>query len=145
MTSQFRSDAREGTKYLGLGIVWWIILLVVALIIGIAGWAFTVATSEVKGQGDAVIQRNSAENWLAAQKRFEDNYADIDATIVKIEQARPRITDGSATEEERIRFDGLRSYCASVVADYNADARDFLQEEFRAADLPSSISPSTCN
>ena len=39
---------------------------------------------------------------------------------------------------------GARTYCASVVADYNALSRKYTAAEFKAADLPASLDAGAC-
>ena len=55
-----------------------IIGLVLAFVLVIwGGFALKVALSGPKGVGDAIIQKNSAENWTKAQAEFENLYAGI--------------------------------------------------------------------
>jgi len=121
-------------------IVWlWIVAFVALALIGIGVWGFRVATAPIKGQGDAAITKYSAENWTSAQARFEDMYADIEATDRKIEVAQARLdkNPGDKTAEQTLA--GTVNYCLEVVGDYNAEARKYLAENFRAADLPDQI------
>lgn len=119
--------------------VWVLIFIIGAAVIGVGAWGFRVLTSEVKGEGDAIIQRNSAENWTAAQARFEENYAEIVATDLKIIDAKARMEASPDDEYAEATYYGTQSYCRSVVADYNADANKFLAGDFRSADLPEYI------
>jgi hypothetical protein len=45
----------------------------VIFLISWAGFAISVAMSGPKGQGDAIKQKNSAENWTAQQAKFESS------------------------------------------------------------------------
>lgn len=134
-----REDRREATRWLGLSILWWLVILIAITLVSIAIWGITVAVSGVKGQGDAVIEKNSAENWTEAQATFERNYADVIATDIKIDNAYTLWQSDRQDKTLQQTYTGLVSYCLSVVAEYNADARSFLSEEFRAADLPEQI------
>lgn len=117
------------------------ILLGLAVLAIIAGgiWGFRVAASDVKGQGDAARTKNSAPNRIAAQERFETLYADIKAADERIDvmaaakKASP--TDLVATTN----YTGAVNYCIQIRADYNAEARKYTAEQFRAADLPAQI------
>lgn len=121
-------------------IVWLSIAGVAALIlIGIAAWGFRVATAPIKGQGDAAMVKYSAQNWTAAQARFEDMYADIEATDRKIEVAQASLDKNPDDKTAQQTLTGTVNYCLEVVGDYNAEARKYLAEDFRAANLPDQI------
>lgn len=128
--------ARGAGWRFGVGIL--VVLLVIALI-SIGVWGFKVVTSDVKGQGDATVQKNSANNRIAAQARFEDLYADIKATDAKLDAARDKAEANPKSQVAQTEFTGLQNYCLDVVADYNAEARKYLAEQFRAIDLPAQI------
>lgn len=118
---------------------WTIFTLLLIAAIGWAIWAFTVATSDVKGQGDAIIEKNSAENWVAAQERFEEMYADIVASDQKIPNALAALEADPENPTLRTEHTGLVNYCLSAVGDYNAEARKYSARDFRSADLPEHI------
>lgn len=121
-------------------IIWLSIAGLVALvIIGIGAWAFRVATAPIKGQGDAAMVKYSAENWTAAQARFEDLYADIEATDRKIEVAQASLDLDPDDKTAQQTLLGTKNYCLEVVGDYNAEARKYLAEDFKAVDLPAQI------
>lgn len=134
-----REDRSEARKWFGLGIIGWIVIVLVAILISVAVWGLTVAFSGIRGEGDAIIENNSAENWTSAQARFEQNYAEIKSTDVKIDNAHAMWQADPDDKTLQQTYSGLVSYCLSVVADYNADARSFLSEDWRSADLPQQI------
>lgn len=140
-----RRDIDRATAW-GAGriFLWVLVVIIVIGALGAAIWGITVATSGVKGQGDGVIQKNSAENWLDAQARFEENYAEYESTIFKIEQAATALEADPNNAVLFTNYQGTVNYCASLVADYNADARNYLREDFKAADLPDQIDVRTC-
>lgn len=113
------------------------IVLIVALSWGV--WALKVATSGVVGQGNAIIQKNSAQNWTKAQGEFESMYAEIEATDRKITVAKTALDLDKNDLTAKQTYIGTQNVCLSMVADYNAKARTFLAEDFRAADLPGQI------
>lgn len=119
--------------------VWIGVVLLVVALVSVGVWGFKVATSDVKGQGDAVVQKNSANNRIAAQERFEDLYADIKATDAKIAPARKAVKVNPTTVNQT-NLTGLINYCLDVVGDYNAEARKYTSADFRAIDLPAEIS-----
>jgi len=137
--SDYRDARREANKFAVWGIGWWLIVIVILLVLSVAGWGISVAVSGIQGQGDAIKQKNSAENWTAAQAGFEQSYQDIISTDQKIVLAYEQV---QAFPEDKTVFQtytGLQSYCLSAVAEYNADARSYLLEDFRASDLPQEI------
>ena len=119
-------------------VVWIAIAVVLVGVLAIAIWGFKVATSDIKGQGDAQRQKNAATNRIAAQERFESLHAEILAADQRIGILAGAVkADPSYTNKTNLT--GAQTYCLSVVADYNAEARKFTAAQFRAADLPASI------
>lgn len=114
-------------------------LLALALI-GIGLWGFRVATSPIKGTGDAAITKNSSANWTAAQARFEDLYAGIIAADRKLDAAAERLAANPDDLTLQQTHAGIQSGCITLVGDYNAEARKYLAEDFKASDLPDQIS-----
>lgn len=137
------SDWREAKKEMNragrFGIGWVIAILVIVALIGAAFWGISVLTSAPKGIGDAVVKKNSSSNWTAAQARFEDMFQDVLATDKKITVAATALALDPDDKTLQANFTGTTNYCISVVGDYNAEARKFLSQEFRAADLPDQI------
>lgn len=121
---------------------WLIVVLVIVLaaVITAVLWGLRVATSDVKGQGDAEIIKNDARNRIRAQEGFEKLFADIQVadrnltTTARVLRAKP--TGDLKLETELL---GQKHYCAGLVAEYDAKARSFTQQDFRAADLPQKI------
>ena len=121
------------------GAIWIIGVLVFFLLIGVVWWGFTVAASDPKGRGDAIKEKNSSTNRIAAQQRFEDLYADIRATDAKLAPAKAALDQNPSSQVRQTDFTGLTNYCLDAVGDYNAEARKYLSSQFRAIDLPSQI------
>jgi hypothetical protein len=142
--TELRDARREANRFAMWGIGWWIIVILVALAIGAGIWGLTVALSGVKGQGDGVIQKNSSQNWLDAQARFEENYQEYESTLVRIDVFHEAHLADPDDAIAKTNWLGSISHCTDVVADYNADARNFLREDFRASDLPESLDPDAC-
>lgn len=133
------SEFKEANRGIRWGIGWWLILIVIFALVGAALWGISVAVSGPKGVGDAVIKKNSSENWTAAQAKFEDMYADIVASDRKIDVAAATLATDPEDKTFQQTYAGIQTYCLSVVGDYNAEARKYLAEEFRSADLPAEI------
>ena len=119
---------------------------VVAIVIAFLGliaaaiWGINVAISGARGQGDALAQHNSSANWVAAQARFEDLYSEIEQADLKVADAHVRMEREPENRTAEDNYYGTQAYCRSVIADYNAEARKYLAEDFRSVDLPERIS-----
>lgn len=137
--SDWKEERRELNRFGRFSLGWALLIVAVVLLAGAAVWGITVAVSGPKGQGDAEIKKNSAENWVAAQAQFERDYQDILATDQKITNAYTALQANPDDKTLQTNYAGLTSYCLSKVAGYNADARSFLSEDFRSADLPAEI------
>lgn len=114
-----------------------IVLFVGALSVGI--WYFKVATSDIKGQGDATVKVNSADNRLFAQGNFHDLYNEIKASDKKLDQAAADVAANPGDKTYATNYTGLKAHCLDVVAQYNAAARKISQAKFRDEDLPAQI------
>lgn len=110
--------------------------------VAVAAWWFAygskVLASEPIGKGDAIIEKNSAANWLKAQADFEDLYAGIEAQDQMIGLLY-EAAEKDPSEYNSANYAGARLVCLDLVGDYNAKARSYLSEEFRSADLPARI------
>ena len=139
-TDEDRRDIRRDTRFLGgLSIGWTVIIVIVVLALIAAIWGISVAVSGPKGQGDALREKNSAENWTKAQKEFHQRYESIkaaDKTIVLYHKTMVADPTDSVAKQN---YTGAVAGCNSAVADYNTLAESYLAEQFRDADLPSRI------
>ena len=121
---------------------WVVVVVIVALglVLGAGIWALKVATSDVKGRGDAEVIKNDARNRIRAQEGFEKLFTDIqaaDRNLTTTADALKRKPGDVKLETELL---GQKHYCAGLVADYDAKARSFSQQDFRSAELPAKIS-----
>jgi hypothetical protein len=117
----------------------WIVVIVIvglALVLGAGVWLLRVATSDVKGQGDAEIIKNDARNRIRAQEGFEQLYQDVVAADKNVNLTAEALKLDPASVKLKTELNGQRQFCNDLVGKYNAKARSFTQEEFRAADLP---------
>ena len=134
-----REERRQANMWMGLGIKWWIIiaLLIAGFIIG--AWLFNVTTSGVKGQGDAQIEKNSAQNWVQAQADFHRYYEGILADDRKIDDTAAELEESPDDAVLKTNLTGLKNHCQDLVATYNTKAQSFLSQDFRDAGLPERI------
>lgn len=130
---------KEAAKGIGAG---WLVLIVILILGGLisAGiWALGVATSGIKGQGDAVKTNNSAENWTAKQAFFEDKYEAIKAADQKIGLYAKAAAADPKDKTAATNLQGITSQCINYVAEYNAESRKFLSQDWKSVDLPTEI------
>ncbi len=121
-----------------------IALSIIAGIIGLTlliwgGWAISVAVSGPKSQGDAIKTKNSAENWTAAQARFEKQYQSVIAADRKIAVHKSALDADPTNPTLQTNLTGVTTVCMSATADYDAESRKFLSEDFKSTDLPYQI------
>lgn len=124
----------------------WVIIglaLALALVTGSVVWVVRVGLSDAKGRGDAEVIKNEARNRIRAQEGFEKLYADIQAADQRLTltaDALARKSGGDVRLETELL--GQKHFCLGLVSEYNAKARSFSQQDFRAADLPREVDQS---
>jgi len=107
--------------------------------IGAAIWAFRTASSDVKGRGDAVQNKNSGINRVGAQERFQTLYNAVLAADQRIDvmAAAAKKTPGDLVAQTNLT--GATNYCIQAVADYNAETHKYSARDFRDPELPYEI------
>lgn len=138
-----RDDRREVRKGAFYVLRWVLAIILVVTLIGWALWALGVATSDIRGRGEAVKTKHSSTNRIAAQERFEDMAADITAANQRIATTAAAAKANPDDYTARVNATGAITYCQQAVAQYNAEARKYTAAQFRAADLPASFDAST--
>jgi len=117
-------------------------LVLLVVLIGAAIWWFSfgaqIVSSKPIGQGEAIIQKNSSENWLKAQTEFEELYAAIETADRNIVIAHQAYENEDSVFNER-NYTGAQMTCQDLIGQYNAKARDYLAADFKAVDLPDQI------
>lgn len=135
-----------------------VVMFVLLILVGL--WGLGVLTSPVRGAGDAYAQKNSAGNWVYAQKQFQSEAKTFDTRKVQITDANralvawragPHPADGMAvyTDAEHGRnlettLTGLTTGCQNIAAEYNTDSHAYLSRQFKDADLPERLDPNAC-
>lgn len=112
------------------------------LAISAGAWGLGVAVSGPKGRGDAISAKNAAGNWTSAQARFEELYSGIQSADKKTELAEERLAANPTDLTLQQQLAGVQSGCISLVAEYNAESRKFLSEDFKSVDLPYQVETS---
>jgi hypothetical protein len=110
---------------------------IILLTVGV--FVLRVVLSDPVGEGNAIIQKNSANNRIAAQERFESLYQEVVSSDQKITAAQQALDLTPDDKTLKQNLNGIINYCISVRAEYNAEARKFSSEDFRSADLPYQI------
>lgn len=124
-------------------IIWTAIAVVIGVILLTwAAFAVSVALSGPKGVGDAIKTKNSASNWTAAQKEFEKRYEEVKTLDRQIAVHTKALESDPKNVILQTNVTGVTSGCMGAVADYNADSRSYLMEEFKSVDLPYQINDS---
>lgn len=108
-------------------------------LVSVGVWGFRVATSDIKGKGDAIINKNNGVNRVIKQEMFEQMYAGIKADDDKIQTSLDAYRRNKSYTNE-VNLNGVIQHCQQAVQDYNAEARKYSSEDFRAVDLPAQIS-----
>lgn len=118
----------------------WVLCIVAAVtVLSLGVWAFKVATSDVKGRGDANLIKNNATNRVQVQGEFNQRYQDILAADRRITVAYTALQADKTDQVLQTRYSGAVSYCLGAVGEYNAAARTYTKQDFRDADLPAQI------
>lgn len=139
-TKQDRDDFRSDARFLGGQTVKWVIVTIAIIgLIGAAIWGIRVATSPVRGQGDAYQQKNSAKNWVTKQKEFNQRYQSIKAMDKNITVAAAELKAQPNSQVKQVNYAGLVRNCNDAVGEYNSLAREYDARDFRDADLPAEI------
>jgi hypothetical protein len=133
---------KDGAKGLGAGLIVTIVLLAVMALIGGIVWIYGVATSGIKGQGDAIKINNSAQNWTEKQGMFEDKYAGIVAYDKEITRYAVQLAEDPKDRMTKELHNGVTAACVMEVKEYNAESRKFLSQDWKSIDLPAQITES---
>ncbi len=135
---KFDDETRQGFWY-----GWkWIAASILAIVVIIAGlWGLGVIAAPWQGKGEAYKQKESGTNRIAAQERFETMYADVLASDQRLDILAQAKKDSPDSVVAVSNYTGAVAYCIQIRNDYNAEARKYTAEQFRASDLPAKLSP----
>jgi len=125
--------------------VWIALAVIFFAALGGLIWVLGVASSPVKGAGDAFKQQQSGTNRIAQQAFFEDTYADFESTVAKIQPAKDALKRDKDNPLLQEQLTGTINYCLDVVADYNAQSRKYLAADFKSIDLPAQLNRNACS
>jgi hypothetical protein len=138
------------------------VISALVLLLPVAIWGLVVAFSWLAGQGDADIQKNSANNWTSAQAGFQrDNQTyqtfltqirDAKQRVADYEKAHPNLGNGTPFDPIQQRDDDLRDtvqaltqQCQNTASSYNTASQSYLSKDFKDAGLPEMLDPERCS
>jgi hypothetical protein len=113
----------------------------VLAVLGIAVWGFKVATSDIKGSGDATRQINSADNRIGSQEHFHTLMADILKSDRALDIAAADKAAHPGDDFYATNYSGMVKHCIDVVEQYNADAQKVSKSKWLDPNLPQIINP----
>jgi hypothetical protein len=126
----------------------WLLLIAILVIGGVTSaviWGIGVATSNIKGAGDLEKINNSAENRRNKQEQFEKLYAAVETNKGLVAQHKANVEANPNDQTAKQTFEGVKSLCINSVNKYNAEARKVTSMDWKAADLPESLTTHGCN
>jgi hypothetical protein len=135
---------KEAAKGLSEGTLWLIGIIVLGMIVGGVVFAINVATSNARGAGEAEIKNNSAENRIEKQERFEKLYAKVKTNEDLVAQHTASLAATPDSIQIKTVLEGVKSACNASVNEYNAEARKVTSMDWRAYDLPESLTNTRC-
>lgn len=128
----------------GISVVGCFFIVIVLIVVSSVGvWLGKVYFAEEIGRGNAEIQIQSAPNRISAHRYFYDlcvsvqnAEASLDAQTRQLEQT----TDEASRNRIMTNIASLHTTRQSGINMYNADSADYTAGQFKASDLPYSLS-----
>ena len=136
---------KEAAKGLGEGAIWIIVIGVIGTLIGGFFFVTTVLLAPAKGAGGVIIKNNSAENRIEKQEEFEKLFAKVNFNKDLVAQYKGTVESDPTDAKAKQNLEGAKSACNASVAQYNAEARKVTSMDWKAADLPESLTTVGCN
>lgn len=141
MTKWYESEnpgtvARGGAWRLG---VWIVVIILFCMVVGALIWGIRVATSDVKGQGDAITTKNSGTNRIRAQEEFVQKYNDVVASDRRIDQMGSALAQNPDSQIAQTNLNGAINNCINLVGDYNALVEKYTSADFIPEGYPTQI------
>lgn len=122
------------------------VALFVPMIIGGIYWGVSVATSDVRGQGNAVQIQNDAQNRMQSAKEFTELYGKVQLRDKQIDTETEALAEAQGQEQDldfyRENLRGAVRSCESAVEQYNALSGNPQKAPWRPSHLPERIDQS---
>lgn len=135
---------KEAAKGLGEGTIWLIVIGVLGLVVGGVFFTLNVLLAPAKGAGGVVIKNNSAENRIEQQEEFEDLYAKYKTNVGLVEQHKANVAAAPDSVQAKTILEGVKSACKASAEQYNAKSRKVTAMDWKAVDLPETLSDARC-
>jgi hypothetical protein len=137
------------------------ILIMIGFIFTAAIWGLQTNFSYWWGQGGAIQQKNSTQNFVAAQAQFlrdlalihadQQNMRTTQRMIDQFNTAHPNYEGNGSPYDPLAQqlnnyettLAGQQQGCQATVADYDTAARAYLTADWRDANLPETLDPTT--
>lgn len=154
-----RQDVKDGAKFIGSAFSIILGIGLFFLLIGAIFWGISVATSDIKGQGDAQMQINSGTNRIGQYTHFWTLDKDIRSQAQNAATAKQQLDDFNKAmpiskdepfniSEQRTslqnNYNGPLQLCRANVAQYNNDSKAYTSAKFKDSQLPWSYDPAAC-
>lgn len=136
---------KEAAKGLSEGTLWLIGIIILGMIVGGVIFAINVATSNARGAGEVVMKNNSAKNRIEKQELFEKMVATVETNKELVAQHTKNVEANPDDKTAKQTLLGVQSACVASVNKYNAEARKVTSADWKAADLPESLTTVGCN
>lgn len=136
---------KEAAKGLSEGTLWLIGIIVLGMIVGGVVFAINVATSNARGAGVAEMKNNSSENRIEKQERFEKLHAKVKFNEDLVAQYKANLVTTPDSPIMKTNLDGAMSACNASVREYNAEVRKVTSADWKAWDLPESLTTANCS
>ncbi len=136
---------KEAAKGIGTGAIYVIVIGVVLAIIGGVFFTMNVLLAPAKGAGGVIIKNNSAENRIEKQEEFEKLFATVETNKSLVGQHTKNVAANPDDKTAKQTLLGVQSACVASVEKYNAEARKVTSMDWKAADLPESLTQTGCN
>lgn len=137
----YRKDAAKG---LGEGTIWVIVIGILLVIIGGVFFTLNVLLAPAKGAGGVVIKNNSTENRIEKQEEFEKLYGKYQFNKDLVAQYTKTVANDATNNTAKINLDGAKSACSASVREYNAKSREITSADWKAVDLPQTLTTAGC-
>lgn len=136
---------KEAAKGIGTGAIYVIVIGIVLAIIGGIFFTMNVLLAPAKGAGGVIIKNNSAENRIEKQEQFEKLFAKVETNKGLVAQHTKNVAANPTDKQASTVLLGVQSACVASVEQYNAEARKVTSMDWKAADLPDSLTTTGCN
>jgi hypothetical protein len=143
MDRQDRRDFDSASRFAGSRIILWVVVFIaVAGLIGGISYVIKVATAPAKGWGDQQIIVNDGRNRVNAQEWFAGKYGYVKGQDAKLPGMRENLEATKGTPDEalwRASLTGATNLCLQAIEEYNAESLKISRGQWKSPNLPFSL------